>query len=189
MEELNQNHYDYISTYSGGILHFKDPQPEEILLEDIAHNLSMICRYNGSVKSHYSVAQHSIAVAAAVMKTTGDAEQALAGLSHDMCETYLCDIPRPIKPHLRGYKGMENKLTKVINKKLNIPKAKDVVWDIDNRIVANEARLRFKVVPEWVEDFEPVDIDDSFFDVISPEEAERTFLETYNHLTKLIGGK
>lgn len=185
----NINHYDYISTYSGGVLHFKDPQPEEILLEDIAHNLSMICRYNGSVTAHYSVAQHSIAVAAAVMKVTGDPKQALAGLSHDMCEAYLCDIPRPIKPHLRGYKGMENRLTKAINKKFNIPRAKDIVWDIDNRIVANEARLRFKVVPEWVVDFDPVDIDDSFFEEVSPSEAEKSFLGVYEQLNNLIGGK
>lgn len=186
MVELNENHYDYISTYSGGKLHFKNPQPEEILIEDIAHNLSMICRYNGSVEKMYSVAQHSIAVAAAVLKATGDYEQALAGLLHDASEAYLCDIPQPIKPHLKGYKSMENRITKAINKKFGVKKVSDVVWDIDNRIVANEARLRFKVVPEWVKDFEEVDIEDTWFSVVPSEDAEATFLYVFNDLMSKI---
>lgn len=180
------NHYDYISTYSGGKLHFKKPQPEEILLEDIAHNLGMICRYNGSVKYHYSVAQHSVAVAYAVLKLTNDYGQALAALLHDASEAYLCDIPRPIKPSLTGYKSLENRLTKAINKKFNSPKAGDVVWEVDTNIVANEAVNTFKVVPDWVKDYHWVDIDDHFFKPITPEEATQAFLETYEYLLENV---
>lgn len=182
MTKSNENHYEYVSTYSGGKLHFKNPHPDEILIEDIAHNLSMICRFNGSVKEHYSVGQHSIAVAAAVLKATGDHEQALAGLLHDASESYILDIPRPIKPHLKGYKAMENRLTKVINKKFGVKEVSDVVWDIDNRIVANEARLRFKVIPDWLQDFEEVDIEDTWFDIEQPAEIEAAFLYVYNEL-------
>ena len=48
--------------HTGKKFHFLNPHPDEIDLEDIIHALSLICRYNGAVKHHYSVLSHSINV-------------------------------------------------------------------------------------------------------------------------------
>jgi len=50
----------WIETYSGRRIYFYDltPYPDSISLEDIAHSLSMIARFAGHTKEHYSVGKH-----------------------------------------------------------------------------------------------------------------------------------
>ncbi len=83
---------DWIQTYTGVEFYPFDPRPEEIRIEDIAHALSMQCRYSGHVRRFYSVAEHSIRVAELV-----PAEWRLWALLHDTSEAYLVDLPRPVK--------------------------------------------------------------------------------------------
>lgn len=64
----------------------------DIDISDIAHHLSLICRYNGAIKNHYSVAQHSILVSFLVPQ-----QYALEGLLHDGEEAYTGDMVRPLK--------------------------------------------------------------------------------------------
>jgi hypothetical protein len=52
----------YLRTVSGRTIHHFCPKPEEFELSDMAHSLSLICRFTGHVPWHYSVAQHSIYV-------------------------------------------------------------------------------------------------------------------------------
>lgn len=87
-----QRRGDWIQTYSGVEFYPLDPRPEEIRIEDIAHALSMQCRYTGHVQKFYSVAEHSLRVAEIVPK-----EWRLWALLHDASEAYLVDLPRPIK--------------------------------------------------------------------------------------------
>lgn len=53
----------WIETYTGKQFSLDNPTPDMICLEDIAHSLSMICRYNGHCERFYSVATHSILLA------------------------------------------------------------------------------------------------------------------------------
>src|SRR5579885_2784587 len=85
-------HGDWIQTYCGVAFYPLDPRPEEILIEDIAHALSMLCRFTGHVKRFYSVAQHCVYVSHRC-----DPKDALWGLLHDAAEAYLNDISRPVK--------------------------------------------------------------------------------------------
>src|SRR5258706_13895138 len=85
----------WIETYSGKQFHILDPQLDEIELYDIAHALSMQCRYTGHCESFYSVAEHCVIVSMLVPK-----EMAIAGLFHDASEAYLTDEVSPVKPHL-----------------------------------------------------------------------------------------
>ena len=103
-----------IRTYNGHYFDVFDPNPDQIDIEDIAHSLSLLCRFAGHIKSFYSVAEHSIWVAEKVSK-----KHALAALLHDASEAYLVDIPKPIKDEIRHYLEIEKDLMSVISKKFN----------------------------------------------------------------------
>ena len=53
---------DWIQTYSGKKFYPLDPRPEDIDIRDIAHALSLNCRFNGHCRCFYSVAEHSVGV-------------------------------------------------------------------------------------------------------------------------------
>lgn len=94
--------YDpYIMVYPSGIdFHFMDPPPDEIKIEDIAHAAGMICRFGGHVKRRSSVAEHQIRTAWWIEANGGTRLEAFCGLMHDAPESYLQDIPSPIKERL-----------------------------------------------------------------------------------------
>lgn len=103
---------DCIRTFSGQYVNVFDPDPDTILIEDIAHALSQQCRFGGHLPEFYSVAQHSVLCVVAVPP-----EHALAALLHDAGEAYMLDIPSPIKNRLPDYKKYEDNLMQVIAKK------------------------------------------------------------------------
>jgi len=97
---------DWMQTYTGRQFWPLDPRPEEVDIEDIARSLAHQCRYAGHVRRHYSVAEHSFHIAAAVPP-----EAALWGLLHDATEAYLVDVPRPVKAALgEVYARIERRL-------------------------------------------------------------------------------
>jgi hypothetical protein len=132
---------DWTETYTG--IHFWaiDPRPEEVDINDIAHALSQICRFNGHCSKFYSVAQHSVLAAEEAYKMGYDIMVQLATLMHDASEAYLCDIPRPIKPSLSNYKQIEENLMKCIFERFNIDVSYEDsrIKEIDNNLVCSEA--------------------------------------------------
>jgi uncharacterized protein len=83
------------TTASGFPFWVLDPRPEDIRIEDIAAQVSHVCRFGGAVKrgvEHYSVAQHSVLVSEHVAP-----EFALEALLHDAGEAYVGDIIKPTK--------------------------------------------------------------------------------------------
>lgn len=85
----------WMQTFTGRMYWPQDPRPEDVSPVDIAHALSLQCRFAGHCQWHYSVAQHSLLVA----ELSGDDGQALWGLLHDASEAYMVDLPRPLKNH------------------------------------------------------------------------------------------
>ncbi len=75
----------------------------EIDIEDIAHALARICRFNGHLRYHYSVAEHSVNVAEELKLRGASKELRLFGLLHDASEAYIADIPRPLKDWIPEY--------------------------------------------------------------------------------------
>jgi hypothetical protein len=67
---------DWIQTFSGRRFYPADPRPDDMDIGDVAHALSMVCRFNGHVRFHYSVAQHAVLSAwqAAWLVFTGRAD-------------------------------------------------------------------------------------------------------------------
>lgn len=96
---------DWIQTYTGRQFWPTEPNWKDVHIEDIAHSLSMQCRYTGHCKFFYSVAEHSVHVSHFLPPALQ-----LEGLLHDATEAYLTDIPRPLKPFLPEYRRFEQRL-------------------------------------------------------------------------------
>jgi len=125
----------WIETRSGKHFNPLLPDPKLIDIEDIAHALSMICRFTGHCREFYSVAQHSVLVSERYSP-----DNKLAGLLHDASEAYLCDVSAPLKPFLPDYKQFEHNLTLVVLEKFGISQIPKEVKEIDRRLCFTEAR-------------------------------------------------
>ena len=90
----------WILTFTGRKFWPLDPRAEDVCIEDIAHALSLKCRFTGHCREFYSVAQHSVLVSHYVADRGGDAALQLAALLHDAGEAYLPDVARPIKSRI-----------------------------------------------------------------------------------------
>ena len=152
----NQRIGDWMQTYTGVQFWPLDPHLEDIRIEDIAHSLSMQCRYAGHTKDFYSVAQHSVLVSQIVPP-----EDALWGLMHDAAEAYLVDLPRPLKRHNRMgelYCEIEDRLMVKICQRFHLPPTPpDSVKVADNIVLMTEKRdLMCKSPSQWRESAEPM---------------------------------
>ncbi len=89
-----------IETASGHRYDFRNPDPDTVILEDIAHALSNVCRFAGHIRRFNSVAEHSVLVSRIVEAQTDDAYWSAVALLHDGHEAYIWDAPSPVKPLL-----------------------------------------------------------------------------------------
>lgn len=138
----------WIQTFTGRPFWPLAPRPEDVAIEDIAHALSMICRYNGHCRRFYSVAEHSLLLCQEVTRLEPEnVLHQLQALLHDAAEAYLCDIPRPVKPLLPGYYAAERAVDAAISARLGItiaPKT-TLIHDLDTRILVDEAEALMPV--------------------------------------------
>lgn len=103
-----------IKTNSGIMIDPIRPRQELIVIEDIAHALSMLCRANGHFRSFYSVGQHSINCMREAQARGHSRRVQLACLLHDGSEAYLSDVTRPVKEELPVYRQIEEPLQNMI---------------------------------------------------------------------------
>ena len=167
----------WMQLHSGVRFYPIDPRPEDIRIEDIAHALSLLCRFGGHVREHYSVAQHSIIVAHMLPPRLQ-----LAGLLHDATEAYLVDVPRPIKVALPGYKELEDALSGVISFVYGVDFSDPLIKRADNVALLTEARDLLSQVPDgWGYTEEPAP-----FRImpIDAQRAEAAFLKMFHDLTR-----
>lgn len=147
---------NWIQTFSGGQVWPLDLRPGEIHIVDIAHSLSMQCRFNGHTSEFYSVAEHCCHVHDLL-----PAPLKRAGLLHDASEAYLCDLPRPLKksPGFGTlYQAVERELEATIAARFgfDFPYA-SAVHDADARLLATEAaQLMSPLHPAWPDYGAPV---------------------------------
>lgn len=87
----------------GRKIDLRKPTLDDIDITDIAHSLSLVCRFGGHIKHFYSVAEHSILVAKLLSEQGAPGELVLAGLLHDAHEAYLGDVTTPVKDVLREH--------------------------------------------------------------------------------------
>lgn len=87
-----------------GFYDFEEPDRSTVSLEEIAHSLNGIRRWNGQTTPYISVAQHVCLVADWLELEYGDAKVSYYGLHHDDHEALRGDIPSPRKRYLKKHK-------------------------------------------------------------------------------------
>lgn len=111
---------------SGRRLDLLDPTPVDIEIEDIAHGLAFVARWNGQTYGDYpySVAEHSILVAEIYSRIVPDApaKWRLAALLHDAPEYVIGDMISPVKAAVGpGYGELDARLTAAIFLRFGLP--------------------------------------------------------------------
>jgi len=153
--------HTFIRTYTGRRFWPLNPKADEVCIEDIAHALSLACRFSGHTYCFYSVADHSLRVSKcaeqiALKAWEPDAdnpasnragfarEMALWGLLHDASEAFLCDLPSPLKRSAamgQLYKRYERTLMQTIAERFNlIPHEPALVKKADSILLDTEMR-------------------------------------------------
>jgi hypothetical protein len=178
LRPLGERHGDWLQTYTGKKFWPLDPRSQEVDIRDIAHALSMQCRYAGHCRRFYSVAEHSTLIARWLVGVNKPA--AIYGLLHDASEAYLCDVPRPVKPYLNGYAAAENKVQAAIWAHFGLgPDVPSIVKEADDRILADELVNMTRM--DWhARHADPLGVPMMYW---SPAEAEEEFLATFEALT------
>lgn len=180
--------FEFIGTYTGVVFEFNNPTVDMVDIIDISQALSNLCRYSGHVKKFYSVAEHSSILSWLVYDKTKCPKKALSALLHDASEAYLVDVPRPIKPYLKGYEEMEAKIEAVIQEKFGIDPMDEYTLYLDQNIVRDEASQLFLDIPDWVYYYESVLDEDFEISCLPPEEARKVFLADFYFFTEKIEG-
>jgi hypothetical protein len=144
----------WYQTYTGIRFDLAEPTPEMVEIVDVAHHLSLLCRFNGAVRSFYSVAEHCVRASFHV-----DKRYALRALLHDATEDLR---RRPLKHLLRhcsmasqrsmsGYDMIEESIWKAIQARFGLeedPAADEAVKVADNRMLATERRALLSPPPD-----------------------------------------
>jgi hypothetical protein len=117
-----------LRTYTDRCADLLLPDPAALEMRDIAHGLAQQCRFAGQIVPFYSVAEHSVHVAAMTRAHLlnpprplfwSEADKVLVirqALLHDASEAYLGDVIAPLKRHplLEGYRQIEARWMDVI---------------------------------------------------------------------------
>lgn len=174
---------DWIQVFTGGQFWPLDPRPDEIHIEDIAHSLSLQCRFAGHTLVHYSVGEHSY-----LLSTLCSPDNALWGLLHDAAEAYLVDLPRPIKRFSRlgeEYRTIEARLMVCICECFGLPAVCPAeVKELDNLMLQWEQRDLMALPPaQWKQHGAVLPIQTLV--PFTPSENEHWFVRQFQFLWRL----
>jgi len=163
---------------SGNYFDFSDIENQNLDIHDIAHALSMTCRFGGQCNKFYSVAEHSVWVSRLVPP-----EYAMIGLLHDASEAVLGDMPKPLKNIMSEYAEMEKKLEINIARQYNIqfPYPSEIKQIDIQMLITEQSQLFSGHIPKTgvFEKAEPLPIKIECF---TPEQAYIRFSKRYNQL-------
>jgi 5'-deoxynucleotidase YfbR-like HD superfamily hydrolase len=185
---------------SGRRLDLLDPSPLDIEIDDIAHGLARVARWNGqTVGAHaYSVAQHTLLVddIAALVSPDIGVSGRIAVMLHDAPEYVIGDLISPFKMLLGGdYRAVEARLLAAIHRRFGIaaplPEKLTARIKAADRIAAYHEAVALAGFShaEALRFFgRPAGVDGSKFD-LSPwpaARAERRFLQRFGQLAKAL---
>jgi hypothetical protein len=184
---------------SGRRLDLIDPSPVDVEIDDIAHGLARVARWNGQTSGEhaFSVAQHSLLVLDVIGHTEpgANAGQRLMALLHDAPEYVIGDMISPFKAVIGGdYKAVEDRLLAAIHIRFGLPPATPPAW--------KKAIKRADAVAAWFEatrlagftmeeagrffprasEYEP---EAALISPMAPREAQERFLDAFRQLDQL----
>lgn len=162
-------------TQSGRVIDPLSFRVTDIDIFDIAHALSMICRYGGHTRKFYSVAEHCCRLADFMLD--GNNLLCQAALMHDAAEAYVGDMIQPIKQELVIYEvQVELPVLNKIGEYYDIPMAEfQLVKPYDKRISINEMQaLMPRVCSSLQGDPLPISMEGIGW---SPERAKEEFID------------
>ena len=165
---------NWFLTFTGRRFYVTDPRPEDVCIEDIAHHLSLLCRFNGACRVFYSVAQHSLLVERIC--------PGLPSLLHDAAEAYVGDMVRPLKLSMPQFRDAEARVWSAVCEKFGIEEAlSPKVKAADNRALMTERRdLMCPTDYEWGATEKPIP---ERIITYSAGRMAAAFLERFNELT------
>lgn len=175
----------WMQTATGKQFYPLAPKMTDIDIEDIAHALSLQCRFNGHTRKFYSVAEHSVHVSYAVPR-----KMALPALLHDAHEAYLGDMISPLKAHFPKMSKYEEVLDRLIQGRFNYSVTMEeaaIIKQADMYLCKLEAEnllSRPELVKLWnfPDDLTaPVEYFPRFH-CVSPDDAGGVFLARFNQL-------
>lgn len=171
-----------IETVSGKRVDLTKPNYADIDINDIAHSLSLQCRFSGHSRRFYSVAEHSWHIA----RMLGDfpVEVQLAGLLHDASEAYLTDLPSPVKALMPEYREFEDNLMEYIGKRFGFEyPLHPAVKHADRVMLATEAHYLMPSEGKGSHWGELPRVDHGFRPIgMEPRVAKGNFIEKYHEL-------
>lgn len=137
---------------SGRRLDLLDPSPVDIEIEDIAHGLARVARWNGQTIGAlpFTVAQHSLLVEefCDALRPDWPAKWRLAALLHDGPEFVIGDMISPFKSALgEKYKTIEKRLQRAIHLRFGLPA--DLPETVEKAIRRPTGRTPFSKRPSW----------------------------------------
>lgn len=183
LKNLGQDPFNYdknepwIQTYTGLRFTPFNPNIGMINIIDIAHALSMMCRFNGHVSRFYSVAQHSVLVSYLCNK-----ENRLWGLLHDAPETWTPDLSSPLKRSGKfdNFKELEKNIMKVVCEFFDLPiKEPADVKEADILMLYTEERDLFNIHRSDWKKGNPVPLK---IDPLPPQQAKDLFMKRFYEL-------
>lgn len=175
---------------SGRLIDPLDLKVEDVVIEDIAHGLSLVCRFGGHCSRHYSVAEHSYLVARIALEQAGPVAARFA-LNHDDHEAYTGDMIRPLKhrPEMQFFRDAQDLQQDVIERALGIAdtpaSVRKLVQEIDRTIVVDEHKVLFTpradgLTARMKRHYPGLDIA-----TMSPEGARAAFLSAWKQLSEV----
>lgn len=170
---------DWVQLASGRPFWPLDPRPEDIHISDIAHALSMTCRFGGHCLRYYSVAEHSVLMARAMK----DPQHKMWALLHDSAEGLgLVDLLRPVKKYMPEYREAEAKVMAAVCKRFGLPlEIPPEVKAADDAILMDEKHQNMaKPAIPWDFSAAPLGVKLHYW---RPEQACREFLLAFEALT------
>ena len=165
------------TTYKKHIIDFENFNDDLIDIDDIAHALSLTCRFGGQCDYFYSVAQHSINCYKKALHD-GLNDILLYALLYDASEAYMCDIPSPLKKLIPEYKRIENIVSsKIFNKYCG----KDIDTNIHDTIKKIDNDI-FEIEYQVLMNNGKNDYDYLNFDYQKQIDIEKEFINCFNEI-------
>lgn len=181
----------WVNTFSGKRVVPLKPEHSSIVISDVAHSLSQICRWNGHTTRHFSVAQHSLGVERIIARKLIPTARfsRLYALLHDAPEYVLCDVARPVKSSLIGYKTIEDNLMTNMIERWNIPYNREIADCVkvadDLMLVYERKHLINANLSPWGFDHVNVDFMEGQFDDIMNMSMPRAKTEFISKFVEL----